>query len=273
MSDSMQQPNANNNSVNQPTSRAPTMPRLHPDIHWLIDYAAGTLPLSHALCVAAHTEYCSSCQSKVRELSAIGGSLMSTDTGTSNAAEPSASEELNEDESEALNKLWAAIEQAKVAQSDTDATRPVDQANHVNTLQSETTAALPTCVKKLLPDTMEQLNWKKLGRHLSVTQLASGDTQREVALHRIHPGRGVANHDHKGEEVTVVLRGSFSDQKGIYLPGDFLVMQAGHSHQPVASGDMECICLSVLDAPIKFTGPINRLMNPFLKIHPTPAPA
>ncbi|MDG1662752.1 MAG: ChrR family anti-sigma-E factor [Pseudomonadales bacterium] len=273
MSDSMKERDANNNSANQHTLRSPTMPRLHPDIHWLIDYAAGTLPLSHALCVAAHTEYCSSCQSKVRELSAIGGSLMSSETDTNHAVEAGASEELNGGESEALNNLWAAIEQAEVAQSDTEVTNPAEQANHASTPQSETTAALPACVKKLVPSTMEQLNWKKLGRHLSVSHLASGDTQREVALHRIQPGRGVANHDHKGEEVTVVLRGSFSDQKGIYLPGDFLVMQAGHSHQPVASGDMECICLSVVDAPIKFTGPINRLINPFLKIHPSPAPA
>jgi len=271
MSDAMKQPNANKISIKKGTLKPAAAPQLHPDIHWLIDYAAGSLPLSHALCVSAHIEYCSQCQNKVRELSAIGGSLMGN-ADANGHTENTSSEEPNEVDANAkvLNNVWAAIEQGEAAQSDAEATSATEDVSAASLAHSETTSALPECVKKLVPNTMEHLKWKKLGRHLSVSHLASGDTQREVALHRIQPGRGVANHDHKGEEVTVVLRGSFSDQKGIYLPGDFLVMQAGHKHQPVASGDMECICLSVVDAPIKFTGPINRLINPFLKIHPSP---
>ena len=269
------------------------MPQLHPDIHWLIDYAAGSLPLSHALCVAAHIEHCMICRHKARELSAIGGSLislgqenvlddedaLSIDSLTVNEASP-LSDEL-------VDSVWAAIDECDPGEAGLQPA-PKQAANLATELSSGLNETpLPTCVQKLLPgnsdsnpnsnsdnnpdSNLEKLNWKKLGRSLSVTQLACGDTKREVALHRLRPGRGVANHDHRGQEVTVVLRGSFSDQQGLYLPGDFLVMQAGQAHQPIASGDMECICLSVVDAPIKFTGPLNRLLNPFLKIHPAAA--
>ena len=253
------------------------MPQRHPDIHWLIDYAAGSLPLSHALCVAAHNEHCAACRHKAGELSAIGGSLISSGHQPSLGEEHLLTCEISKvDETSQLNdalleKVWAAIDECDPGESGPQfAPKPV--ASHQADLSAGLNETpLPNCVQKLLPSDIENISWKKLGRSVSVAHLASGDTKREVALHRLQPGRGVANHDHCGQEVTVVLRGSFSDQQGRYLPGDFLVMQAGQAHRPTASGDMECICLSVVDAPIKFTGPLNRLIDPFLKIHPAAA--
>jgi putative transcriptional regulator len=37
-------------------------------------------------------------------------------------------------------------------------------------------------------------------------------------------------------------------------------------HRPVVDSDEECICLAVLDAPLKLTGMIGRLVNPFLRM-------
>ena len=172
----MKQPNANKISIKKGTLKPSAAPRLHPDIHWLIDYAAGSLPLSHALCVSAHIEYCSLCQNKVRELSAIGGSLMGTNAVSNSHTENTRSEELNDANAKVLNNVWAAIEQGEAAQSGAETTSPTEHVSAPSPAQSETTSALPECVKKLVPNTIEHLNWKKLGRHLSVTHLASGDT-------------------------------------------------------------------------------------------------
>ena len=68
-----------------------------------------------------------------------------------------------------------------------------------------------------------------------------------------------------GDEYTVILEGSFSDEAGLYHQGDFLVRDASHRHTPVATNDRECICLAVTEAPIQLTGLFGRLLNPFIR--------
>jgi putative transcriptional regulator len=65
----------------------------------------------------------------------------------------------------------------------------------------------------------------------------------------------------------VVLEGGFSDDRGTYHPGDFTFRQAGEAHAPRALPGQDCICLAVLDAPLRFTGWKHRWMNPFLTLH------
>ena len=42
-----------------------------PDIHWLTDYAAGTLPSSQALCVAVHLSFCPESRKQVEHSIAL----------------------------------------------------------------------------------------------------------------------------------------------------------------------------------------------------------
>ena len=98
--------------------------------------------------------------------------------------------------------------------------------------------------------------------------MSVGETDYELALHRIDAGGNAPVHDHKGTELTVVLKGSFSDEDGIYYEGDFLVRQPGDVHRPSATLDQACICLSVLSAPIKLTG-LKRVLNPFMRFNPS----
>lgn len=239
------------------------MNHFHPDIHWLTDYAAGNLPLSQALCISAHLSFCSQCKKDVEQLNSLGGIMLaSADTSSikSTAELPAADTDISESlRSQTLN-LLNNKELMAGSPSMTSASSANDEPNNTKSL-------LPRCLNKLIPNGTEQLKWNSLGSAVSVARLAAGDTEREVALHKIKAGGSVGNHDHKGREVTVVLAGSFSDQNGQYLPGDFLVKNPGESHRPIASEDADCICLSVLEAPVKFTGPIARLINPFLRIH------
>ena len=243
------------------------MSHFRPDIHWLTDYAAGTLPLSQALCVAVHLSFCPESRKQVEQLNSLGAIMFSNATNDSDSlpSEKLISEPPTE-EDESINqelraKVFDLIDNNDIKQQPSAVTASLSANDASNKAE-----LLPHCLAKLIPEGIDQLDWKKLGTALSVARLPAGDDSREVALHKIKAGGRVSNHDHRGREVTVVLQGSFSDQNGLYLPGDFLVKEAGEEHRPIASEDAKCICLSVLEAPVKFTGPLTGLINPFLKI-------
>ena len=87
-------------------------------------------------------------------------------------------------------------------------------------------------------------------------------------MQRICAGGTTPEHDHRGTEMTVVLEGSFSDEKGIYREGDFLLKEPGDVHQPVSARNQDCLCLSVQEAPVKLTGLWGKVLNPFIRLHP-----
>ena len=238
-----------------------------PDIPWLTDYAAGTLPLSQALCVAVHLSFCPESRKQVEQLNSLGAIMFTNATNDSGNLnyEPLTTELPDGDDGsinqELRSKVFDLIGKNDIKRQPSSVTESPSANDASNKAE-----LLPHCLEKLIPEGIDQLDWKKLGTALSVARLPAGDDLREVALHKIKAGGRVSNHDHRGREVTVVLQGSFSDQNGLYLPGDFLVKEAGEEHRPIASEDAECICLSVLEAPVKFTGPITSLINPFLKI-------
>lgn len=229
------------------------MTQLHPESDWLTDYAAGSLDDSHALCVSAHLQHCPTCRAEVEKLASVGGALLEANNGLNDADNTSAREIKIEDEQ--IEQTLAMLP-------------PMEQPASDNTETSERTTAdgvaLPRAINTLAPDGLEGLPWKRFGKNLSVADIAKVDDKREVALHRLEPGAAVAHHDHSGREITVVLTGSFSDRNGQYYPGDFIVREPGEQHQPTASENTSCVCLSVTDAPVRFTGMLTRLFNPIL---------
>jgi putative transcriptional regulator len=64
--------------------------------------------------------------------------------------------------------------------------------------------------------------------------------------------------------MTLVLDGAFDDQAGHYGRGDVCVADDRIEHQPVAAAGRDCLCLVVASSPIRLTGPLMRLLNPFL---------
>lgn len=58
------------------------------------------------------------------------------------------------------------------------------------------------------------------------------------------------HHSHTGDQITVVLEGSFSDEDRIYRKGDFILRDSRDRHKPIVSPKCECICLMVLAGPI-----------------------
>ena len=224
----------------------------HPSENELIEYVTGNLGWAESICIATHLHYCTHCQAEVAKLNNIGGHYLNN----------SAKASINK------NSLEQTLKKIKAKESN-GVTCDQDQANTKNSNQAHITIGpdVPPVIDKLLRNTRKK-KWSRLSPSLSAYTLNTGQENYEVSLHKIKKGGKVVEHDHKGKEVTIVLEGSFSDEYGAYHPGDYIIKKPGQTHRPTATQDKDCICLSIVEAPIKITGPLGFLMNPFLKVCP-----
>jgi len=123
-------------------------------------------------------------------------------------------------------------------------------------------------MQRLISGEYDDLDWDRINSRLRISRLRTGDPVNEFALYHIKAGGTIPKHTHRGTELTLVLEGSFSDEEGVYQEGDFLMRDAGHVHTPTAARIGDCVCVGVLDAPIRFTQWNYRPLNPFLKLQP-----
>lgn len=211
------------------------MARYHPDARFLTDYAAGALPEEQALCVAAHLHYCAVCRTRVGELTELGAELFTQEAPLASSAEH---------DDQAFARLLSRIP----AQAPPLTPLPATQ--------------LPRPLHKLARGDIESLRWRRIGRGFRYSRLKVGSATRETSLLHIRAGSSVPHHRHAGDEITVVLQGSFSDQDDKYGVGDFVVRTPGEQHRPVASQDEDCLCLTALDRPIVMSNLFYRLLAP-----------
>jgi putative transcriptional regulator len=87
------------------------------------------------------------------------------------------------------------------------------------------------------------------------------DGRSEARLYWIKAGRKMPAHTHEGCEVTIVLKGGFSDETGHYTRGDVALADDELDHTPVADADEDCICFAVTEAPVKLTGPVGKVIQ------------
>jgi len=230
------------------------MVKYHPDVRFLTDYTAGSLPKSQALCVAAHLHYCRVCRARVRELTELGSELFSQ-------------QQPLPVEGSAFERLMGRIQSASPDTAGAAAANvAVPESGKRETLKDH--GSLPRPIARLCKGNVESLRWRRIGKSFRHAALKLGDARRETTLFHIEAGGAVPHHRHGGDEITVVLKGSFSDHEDKYNPGDFIVRTQGESHRPVASQDGDCLCLSTLDAPIQMSNPLLRLLMPLISRQP-----
>ena len=217
----------------------------HPDNAMLVEFSAGTLDTAPSICVSAHLHFCEACRTELLSLNEIGAQLMSEAT-------PAAVDDAALDS--ALDAVMAAIDLPQQVETTLNST-PVS-------------SGFPFSIGKLIANAESTLTWKRLTSSVDIAQFKTGQKVFEVALHKICAGGKTPKHDHNGVEYTVVLKGSFSDERAVYKEGDFLIRQPGDVHQPMGAQNGECICLSALAAPIKLSNPLVFLMRPWLSINP-----
>jgi putative transcriptional regulator len=80
-----------------------------------------------------------------------------------------------------------------------------------------------------------------------------------AALIRLDGGRALAAHGHTDEEITLVLRGSYSDSAGAYGVGEIGFADASFDHSPLVPPGDDCVCLVVSTGRLKFHSPLARI--------------
>ncbi|MGY6627867.1 MAG: cupin domain-containing protein [Oceanicaulis sp.] len=78
----------------------------------------------------------------------------------------------------------------------------------------------------------------------------------EARLLSIPPGKGAPQHDHTGEELTLVLTGSFHDGRAAFGRGDVCAVAPGDVHHPRVDSAETCICFVVELGGIRLTNPV-----------------
>lgn len=215
------------------------MAKFHPDLDMLTEFTAGTLSLAQSACVSMHLTYCTKCQ------------------------------EISEAQTVMAASLFEELEPVSVSDSQLDIVMSRLEEDAPLTYPKESKGekfSTPAILQRLMQGDFSDLTWKKITSSLRISYLTTGDPYYEFALYHIKAGGVIPEHNHRGSEMTLVLEGGFSDSDGTYHAGDFLFREAGDVHSPAALADEDCICLAVLDAPLKFTRMRHRWMNPFLQL-------
>lgn len=213
----------------------------HPGEDLLVAYAAGSLDEGLSLMVATHIALCPDCRRRVSAAESVGGALVED-------VEPVA---MNDD---ALASVLARLDEPD----------PVDLREPGPAMDDATRRLIPEPLRSYLPANLDSLPWRSLGP--TVKSIELGTSGAKARLFRIKPGAAMPQHSHNAPEYTMVLAGGFSDHQGSYARGDVACADETLLHQPVADPGEPCLCLAVTDAPLRFTGVVPKLLQPFFGI-------
>lgn len=211
-----------------------------PDDDLLLDYATGALPEAMALAVATHAALCPASAQVIERLEAVGGTML-------DALEPAALQK------DALASVFDRLDNESPPKP---AAEPDEQ----------TRALLPKPLWRYVPNGIDALAWRWKGPMAKAAALETGSPDYAVRLLRIRAGRPVPCHTHRGREITLTLTGAYSDGRDHFERGDFQLADPSIEHQPIADPDEDCLCLVVLEAPIRLTGALGRLIDPFVSL-------
>lgn len=205
----------------------------HPDESLLLEYSAGNLDAAHALCLRLHLNACSRCRCQADMLDSVGAMLLQEEPGS----------HLSDD---LFDRILTRID-----------TLPQEAPPRPSAMDP---------LHKLVGD-LNALPWKRQIVDVSVYDLSAffPEQRDRVVLQRISAGGKAPVHTHRGTETTVVVQGGFTDNRGVFEEGDFVILDQHDIHKPIALHGEDCITLSILSAPVRLTGPFARLLNPFIR--------
>jgi putative transcriptional regulator len=205
----------------------------------LMAYAAGSICESMSFVIATHLSLCASCRHKVKEMEKIGALALEDEP-------PLAMQ------SGALGSILGLLND------------DFDQETHKPANDREK-SSLPLPLRDFVPDELDKIQWKNMAPGIKTFPLNSIKAgSGSVRLLKISPGVTIPEHGHQGGELTLVLKGSFSDEIGRFKSGDIADLDDDTHHQPIADSAEACICLIVTEGPLKFKALVPRLMQYFV---------
>ncbi len=217
----------------------------HPTFELIQSFVKGDLSASLSAGIAIHVDMCPVCQQKIVQLT-----------------EQLAEANFEEDDTERFAGDGKALE----SDISIDFDSMIENITASSEIDSEDTKIEKTIEFKNMRYTLPTaLNNMALGKtaqfgKLARTRVQLNENEIHTSLLHIEPGGGVPEHTHKGFELTVLLAGSFHDENGEYVKGDFIMLDGSHQHQPISTKG--CLCFTVANDALRFTQGINKLLNP-----------
>ncbi|PTX57650.1 ChrR-like anti-ECFsigma factor [Litoreibacter ponti] len=205
----------------------------------LLSYAAGNLPEAFNLVVATHITMCDECRARLGAFEAVGGVMLQD-------AVPASANQLPEVDLDAT--------MARIERGSKDEIRVAAKSGE-----------LPAALHDYIGGSLADVKWRSVGMGVRQAILPTSK-DASVRLLYIPAGTKVPDHGHRGMELTLVLQGAFRDEHDRFGPGDIEIATEEDEHTPIAEMDVDCICLSATDAPLKFNGLLQRIAQPFLRI-------
>lgn len=215
--------------------------RHHLDRATLLRYAAGDLDESFNIVVASHLAMCEDCRAELRLANEVGGALLDD-------VEP---------EPMAAHALDAVLAQL-------DSAEPVHIAPRKAPVSK---GAVPLPLQRLIGTDVDAIKWRSVAPGVGKHVIKAGPNAKgSIFLLKIAPGMAMPEHGHGGDEMTLILQGSYSDSMGRFAAGDIADLDEHVEHTPRVDSDVPCICLSVTETPTRFKGLAARLFQPWFGI-------
>jgi putative transcriptional regulator len=204
---------------------------------YLLEYAAGVLPEGAARLIAAHLTFSPASRAVMRDADRLGGALLEMDQ----AFEP-------------LNSGIAIAPWDMPYTGQVVGSQSLPQAD----------ADVPVPLRPLIGNRLSDIKWRTFWPGMQTVKISCPEDTADISLLRLKPGTGMPVHTHGGDELTLVLQGSYTDETGQYGVGDVSVCNSSLTHRPIADSGQHCICFTVVDAPLRFKGIMARIASRLL---------
>lgn len=207
----------------------------HPDQANLMSCSAGSMPEGLAAIMAGHLALCAHCRRELTTMHDIGVSLFQS-LAPADLAAP------------------APIVALRAAEADVDRRTPPS-----NVADGD----VPLPLRPVLGPSLNDVDWRRVapGVWQKLIPLSAG-SRGKLRLLKVSPGTRIPEHGHTASELTLVLRGSYTDRYGTFRIGDVAELGADNEHGPVADPVEGCICLIASDGRTRFKGVVARLLQP-----------
>ncbi len=210
----------------------------HLDVVTLLAFAAGTVGEAHGILVASHLAMCPECRSALRKAEGLGGGIL---------------------ESQAEQAVSDVCRAATLASLDA-----VIAPKASSKPKSDLPLALARAVGEL---SLADIRWHKKAPGVSVFDVPlSKGTKTKLKMLKLGQGRTMPEHGHGGEELTLILKGSYHDKMGRFSAGDVADLDAEIEHQPIVDSSEDCICVIAFETRAKYKTILAKLVQPFVGI-------
>jgi putative transcriptional regulator len=223
----------------------------HPTHSLLNDYVQGILPASLSAAISVHAGMCGACAKNIQAL---------TEEAAANAFIEKSKTYSNTQDKSDVDKFitnMSSFDHMLKSITDDESTSEIITLEPLEIEIKGTTYQLPNALRSI-----SMMGWQKMGE-LSRARLNLNEGSLRSSLLHIDKNGKVPSHTHKGFELTLLLAGSFEDERGTYVKGDFIWLTNQVTHTPYTKEG--CLCLTVADDALQFTQGFSKLLNPIGK--------